>query len=104
MREVCEFLQGKDKKRFRNVYLINDYYMLPILPTNNKPTRDTFKAIYPADDGKIYILSVDDFDWDIGLGRKDFLYGLNSEALDRDSVPEEVVKLLDEEIEKRHHT
>lgn len=104
MREICEFLQGKDKKRFKNTYIINEYFMNSILESNKEPTRETFRAIYAADNGKTYILTVDDFDWDTALGRKDFLYGLNCESLDRESVPEEVVKLLDEEIEKRHHT
>lgn len=91
----------EQREKLKGVCLISDVTMIA-LGEPSEITRENFKAFWINDEDELVELTVDDFSWyDPKNEDKDFKFTEDNEYVIRESVPNEVLKLLDAVIEER---
>lgn len=103
MKKIIEVLTPEQQEQLRNVYLISDSEMYPIV-AENAPTADTLKVIAVNPDGEVCVYTAGDFRLD---GANDFEYDKEDEDgcapyVYREAIPQEVIDVLDAAIKVAH--
>jgi len=101
MKEI--YLSPEQKEKLAGTCYIYETKLLSIGKSKDI-TKDNFRALFcDKNTNSLYELSLNDFGW-LNSQQHDFYYHNNNGDLEyivRECMPTEVVKLLDEDIEKR---
>lgn len=105
---IRESLTSKQKEVFQNLYIIrSNEEVLPCFGKEQAPlTKENFIAMAIVGKGKIIYLNANDFEYyNASVDDFDFKYSYDkgNYYLKRDSIPEELKKLLDDTIKSREN-